>query len=102
MQGKDYENIRKKIIVRAWKDPSFKEKLLKNPRAALKEFGLENIPENVQIKCVQDTSHNVTIVLPTAPVAVSELTEKELDKIAAGGVGGGYTCGEGCSGGTCR
>ena len=42
-----------KIIAKAWKDPRFKEKLLKNPKAAFKEVGLD-IPENIRVKVIED------------------------------------------------
>jgi len=43
-----------KINAHAWKDPSFKKKLLSDPRTALKDFGMNNIPPDVQIKVVQE------------------------------------------------
>ncbi len=92
MHENDYEMIRKKIIARAWKDPKFKALLLKKPREALKEYGLDNIPENIQIECVEDTPKKVTFVLPRPPVDMGELTEAQLEKIS-GGVGGGVTKG---------
>ena len=77
------EDVRTKIIVRAWKDPRFKEKLLKDPRAVMKEYGVV-LPENVQVRCVENTSSNVTFVLPSVPADSKELSEEELHMIAGG------------------
>lgn len=85
MPAKDNKNIRAKIIVRAWKDPTFKEKLLKNPRTALKEMGLET-SENVELKVVEDKRNTFTFVLPAPIAEMGTLSEAELEKLA-GGVG---------------
>ena len=82
---KDFEKLRAKIIARAWKDPRFKEKLLKNPKAAFAEMGLD-LPENVQLKVVEDQTNSVTFVLPPVPSSAKsqELSDQELAKLAAG------------------
>jgi len=94
------EQLHAKIIAHAWKNPSFKEKLLKNPRAAFKEMGLD-IPEEVQIKVIEDKPNSFTFVLPPSVAHAEEMSTQELEKIAAGyGMGGcsstACTSGTGC------
>ena len=79
----DFEKIRAKIIARAWKDPRFKEKLLKNPRAAFKEMGLD-LPENLQVKVQEDKSNSFTFVLPPAISHAKEMSDQELERLAGG------------------
>ena len=80
---KNGKELEAKIIAHAWKDPRYKEKLLKNPRAALKEMGLD-VPENIQIKVVEDKPNSFTFVLPPAAAGSREMSDQELEKLAAG------------------
>ena len=74
----------KKVNMRAWKDPEFRKKLIKNPQEALKEFGVENIPAFVNIKIVEEPKNEWTIVLHTPPPNVKNLSEEEMQNLAAG------------------
>ena len=77
------ENMNAKIIARAWKDPRFKEKLLKNPKAALKEVGWD-VPENFDVRVIEEKSNSITLSLPKAPAEAHELSDQELQKLAGG------------------
>jgi hypothetical protein len=79
----NFYEIRTQVIAKAWKDPSFKEKLLKNPKAALKEMGYA-LPENVNVKCIEESKNVFTLVIPSTPSDVQKLTEAELSEIAGG------------------
>jgi hypothetical protein len=59
---------------------------LSNPAAILKEEGIEP-PQGVQVKLVENTQNVVHLTLP-AKVA-GELSEKDLELVAAGGKIGG-------------
>ena len=92
MNQKQFSEIRAKIIARAWKDPEFKKRLIQNPKAALKEMGVQ-IPDNVKITIVEDKNNSYTFVLPTAATSSKEeLTEKELGMIAGGAAGTSSYC----------
>lgn len=78
------EAFEKKVNIHAWKDAAFREKLLSNPKEALKEFGMQNIPQPVQISCLEESENHWTIVLRTPPPNSKNLSEKELEKYAAG------------------
>lgn len=62
------------IISKAWREPDFKQRLMTNPSAALAELGLE-VPAEVNIKIVENSSDSVTLVLPATP--------DDLEKFAA-------------------
>ncbi len=72
-----------KIIAHAWKDARFKEKLLKNPKAALKEMGID-VPANFEVRVIEEKANSMTLVLPKAPMESQELSEKELQNLAGG------------------
>jgi hypothetical protein len=83
------DKIEHEIVTRAWKDPNFKEKLLKDPKGVLKEMGVE-IPADIVINIVEDKSHTHTFVLPPSPTEVTEMLElsaEEMKKMAAAGSG---------------
>jgi hypothetical protein len=82
--AKSFNDAKTKVIAKAWKDPSFKQKLLKDPKAALKEMGC-HIPENMTVKCVEESKSTLTFVLPAAPSSSERLTEADLSKVAGGG-----------------
>ncbi len=77
------KEIEAKIIERAWKDQRFKLLLLKNPRAAFKELGID-LPENIEIRIIEEKPNTVTMVLPALPKGVQELSAAELEKLAGG------------------
>lgn len=81
-----YETKRAEVIAKAWKDPTFKQKLLSNPSEALKECGV-NVPSNTKIKVIEDHAGAYTFVLPAAPSNLSKMSDAELTKIAGGPYG---------------
>jgi hypothetical protein len=80
---KNFEEARIAIIVRAWKDPEFKAKLLKNPRAAFKEMGVE-LADAMEVRVVEDKADTFTFILPKAAANVRELSDRDLQKLAGG------------------
>lgn len=65
-------------------DPSFREALLADPRAALSELVGTPIPEIVNITVHEESLTSVHLVLPSQPAA--ELSEDDLELVAGGGV----------------
>jgi nitrile hydratase subunit alpha len=63
-----------------YKDPTFRSRAAREPRAVLKEFGLD-IPINVEVK-VWDSSAQVRwFVVPERPVGTEGMGEAELEKL---------------------
>ena len=83
MASNNQEAKKNEIIAKAWKDPTFKKKLLSDPKAALKECGV-NLPAGVNVKVVEESANNYTFVLPAAPSNVQSLSQQELHAVAAG------------------
>jgi len=86
-QGNPYGQL----IAKAWSDEGFKAKLLSDPKAAMKEVGMD-VPEGVDIEVVESTQEKVYLVIPAKPVG--ELSDEDLDKVAGGRFAG-------CNGGLC-
>jgi len=72
-----------KVIAKAWRDPSFKAKLIADPQSILKQAGV-SIPAGVTVKVVENTATHLHFVLPSKPTG--KLSDEALDA-AAGGVG---------------
>ena len=97
MVSKKEEDFHKKwakVIAKAWSDPIFKEKLLKNPQQILKEFDII-APACAQIKIIEESDGVFQLILPKKPS--SALSEEELHKIAAAGIPRRHICSPRCS-----
>lgn len=79
-----YEDFQKKwskVIAKAWFDESFKQKLLQNPEAVLKEMGISH--PGVKFEVHESTEKTCHLVIPVKPS--EKLSEEALKKVAAGG-----------------
>jgi hypothetical protein len=70
------------IVARAWADAAFKKRLLADPAAVLKDYGLAP-PAGTQLKVVENTDKVLHLVLPLKP-APEELSEEELQRVSGG------------------
>lgn len=95
------KEIEAEIIARAWKDQRFKALLLKNPRAAFKEIGVD-IAENIQIQVVEDKPNTFSFVLPPAAAGAETMSDAELEKLAGGALFRGYETGYACMTSPCE
>lgn len=71
--------IQPNLITWAFKNESFKRELLKNPKLTLeKELG-NRLPENIEIKILEETNNTLYMVLPRNPYG--NLTSPIFEKI---------------------
>lgn len=69
-----------KIVVRAWKEEDYKQRLIDEPNAALAEMGFV-VPKGTNFVVVENTAERKHIVLPAPPggdVSVSEVDRSPL------------------------
>jgi len=78
------EEAQQNAIVRAWKDPEYKKRLLTHPREAFREIGFP-VPEQVHIHVYEGRENTWSFVLPPSPHGSKTLSEAELRKLAAAG-----------------
>ncbi|MGG4554327.1 NHLP leader peptide family RiPP precursor [Paenibacillus sp. FSL W8-0186] len=62
--------LQTQIIQKAWQDPSFKAKLLADPKAAIQEALGVIIPDHIKVKAVEENSDEFYLVLPPNPSEV--------------------------------
>lgn len=61
--------LRNQVIQKAWEDPSFKQRLLTDPKAALQEALGVIIPESITLKAVEEGSNEFYLVIPPSPTS---------------------------------
>jgi len=69
------------VVEKAWSDPAFKAKLLKDPHAALKSLGME-VPAGITVRVHEDKPEERHYVLPM-PLP-TDLSDAQLESIAGG------------------
>ncbi|UKO95905.1 NHLP leader peptide family RiPP precursor [Nostoc sp. UHCC 0870] len=82
------ENLEAKIIARAWKSEAYKQELLKNPKAVIsREFDVE-LPAEVNVQILEETSTSLYFVLPMRPdfsaADLKDISDEELAQVAGG------------------
>lgn len=82
-----------KIIARCWKDPEFKKRLLAHPREAMEEFGVE-LPKEIEIDIREEKKGTIYLLIPRSPTNLHQLSESELEKLAAAAKEYSDHCGE--------
>ena len=70
------------LLLKVWQDPTFKRRLVADPRAVLQEEGLP-VPAGKAVRVVEDTAETMHLVLPHKP-AEGELTDDQLEQVAGG------------------
>ena len=83
-----------RVVARAWSDPAYKTRLMKDPHTVLEEAGLSVAPD-VKINVVENSDKVLNIVLPP-PIEEGEFSDGELEKIAAGAACGAGPGSKGC------
>jgi hypothetical protein len=104
IQQVSQERLWGQIVARAWSDEDFRRRLLADPRAVLTEYGLD-VPEDREIRLVEDTPDVCHLILPVSPAG--ELADEELVGTAVMDSFSGFSgwcgrCGCGCRRCRCR
>lgn len=83
--NKGRREFESELIAKAWKDEAFKQELISNPKAVyVRELG-EQLPENLKIKVMEETSDTLYLALPRSPQVTEELSDEALEAVAGGG-----------------
>ena len=69
------------LFAACWKDEALKARFMSDPKAVLKEYGLD-VPDGIDVKVVENADDCVHITLPAKPSG--DLSDEELSKAAGG------------------
>lgn len=89
-QGMARNELEAKLVAKAWQDEAFKQEFISNSKAAIERELGQKLPENTNIRVLEETGNTIYLVLPSKPSA--ELSEEQLEAVAGGIIIGGCFC----------
>jgi len=84
-----------RVLTESWLDPEFREKLMRDPRAALTDLGFD-APADVDIKVVTQSNRELTLLAAENP-AGPQLTEELVITPQTNWTSRGGGCGTSCT-----
>jgi hypothetical protein len=91
-EGASRAQMWRRLKEKSIEDESFRRRLLEDPKGAVEQELGTRLPEEVQVRVVEETADTIYLVLPGTPMAGDEgvaLSDQELES-AAGGAN--FTC----------
>ena len=76
------------LFAACWKDEALKARFMADPKAVLFEYDMP-VPDNIDVKVVENTDECVHITLPAPPAGDRKLSDDELVNVAGGAFFGG-------------
>jgi hypothetical protein len=78
--------LERRIVQRSLEDESFRRRLLGDPKGTLEEEIGRRLPDNIEVRAVEETADTFYLVLPGASSVGEggELSERELEAVAGG------------------
>jgi hypothetical protein len=79
--------IERRLIEKSLQDESLRQRLLADPREALEEELGTQLPDNVEVRVVEESADTIYLVLPNSSPLVGEdeeLSDQELEMVAGG------------------
>ncbi|MEC0180156.1 NHLP leader peptide family RiPP precursor [Paenibacillus peoriae] len=70
------EVLQTQVIQKAWEDASFREKLMTDPKSAIRDVLGVVIPDHIQIKTLEETPDQFYLVIPPDPSGVLAASQK--------------------------
>jgi hypothetical protein len=101
--GSGRPEIERRLIEMSLQDNAFRQRLLEDPRATMEQELGVRLPEEVQVRAVEETADTIYLVLPSASRVGEgeELSDRELGAVAGGAPAVGTASGDTCSTAAC-
>jgi hypothetical protein len=87
----EQKNALHRLFAACWKDDALKARFIADPKAVLAEHDIP-VPEDLQVKVVENADDCVHITMPARPADYEGLSDEELSNAA-----GGKTACTGCA-----
>ena len=71
------------LFAACWKDVALKARFMADPKAVLAEYDMP-VPDNLDVKVVENADDCVHITLPAPPAGDGDLSDDELSNAAGG------------------
>jgi hypothetical protein len=74
------------LVQRSLQDEDFRQKLLDDPKATVEQELATQLPEDVQVRVVEESADTIYLVLPFTPadLQTGELSDQDLSAVAGG------------------
>jgi len=80
--------VEEALVRKSLQDGSFRERLIANPKGAIEQELGRKLPEDLEVRVLEETPNTLYLVLPTGGTtrrSSDELSDVELDTVAGGG-----------------
>ena len=87
--------VERRLVQRSIEDEDFRQKLIDDPKGALEQELDTQLPEDVEVRVVEESPKTIYLVLPGTSLPLEEegeLSDQALDAVAGGGTWAGETC----------
>ncbi len=86
--GQQRAEFERALVQRSLEDDSFKRRLLDDPKGTVEQELGGRLPEDVEVRVVEESAQTIYLVLPSAsPLGEGEeLSDRELGEVAGGGL----------------
>ena len=88
-EGSGRAEVERRLIEKSLQDESFRQRLMEDPKGTLEQELGRRLPEEVQVRVVEESADTSYLVLPGTPMAGREgveLSNQELESVAGGAV----------------
>ena len=85
--GGDPQEMRRRLIERSTQDEGLRQRLLEDPKGTVEQELGARLPEEVEIRAVEETPETIYLVLPpraSSTASGGELSDRELEAVAGG------------------
>lgn len=72
------------LIEKCWKDPQFREDVLKDPKGMFEAYIGKSLPPDFKVIIHEEDANTLHLAIPPAPSNVTELSDDELERVAGG------------------
>jgi Nitrile hydratase, alpha chain len=78
--------IERTLVQRSLEDEEFRQRLLEDPRAVVEQELETQLPEDVEVRVVEESAQSIYLVLPSASVVGEggEISDRDLEAVAGG------------------